>query len=80
MIEVKYKNEQLVEIDSPLYQKLLDAHQRLLLKDSTIWGPEASSEASIRMDWIDLPNESRSLLPQLDALSAKHRHLTNVIL
>ena len=80
MIEVKYKNEHLVKIDSPLYQKLLDAHKRLLLKDPTIWGPEASSEASIRMDWIDLPKESQYLLPQLDALSAKHRNLTNVIL
>jgi glucose-6-phosphate isomerase len=63
-----------------LYKKLLNAHERLLKKDNNIWGPEAATEASIRMDWIDLPKESRSLLAQLDSLFAKHRHLTNVIL
>jgi hypothetical protein len=80
MITVKYKNDQDVQVDSPLYLRLLDAHNRLLLKDPTIWGPDASAEAAIRMDWIDLPNESRNLLTQLDSLFAKHRHLTNVIL
>lgn len=80
MISVSYKNEHLVDTDSPLYKKLLNAHERLLQKDNNIWGPEAATEASIRMDWIDLPNESRSLLAQLDSLFAKHRHLTNVIL
>jgi len=80
MITVTYKNEQDVLVDSPLYLKLLDAHNRLLLKDPTIWGPDASAEAAIRMDWLDLPNESRNLLTRLDSLFAKHKHLTNVIL
>jgi glucose-6-phosphate isomerase len=80
MIEVHYKDENLVDKDSALYKKLLNAHQRLIDKESTIWGPEAAAEASIRMDWIELPHESRALLAQLDALFAKHRHLTNVIL
>lgn len=80
MISVSYKNEHLVDTESPLYKKLLDAHERLLKKDNTIWGPAAATEAAIRMDWIDLPNESRSLLTELDSLFAKHRHLTNVIL
>jgi glucose-6-phosphate isomerase len=80
MITVTYKNEQDVLVDSPLYLKLFDAHNRLLLKDPTIWGPDAIAEAAIRMDWIDLPNESRNLLTQLDSLFAKHKHLTNVIL
>ena len=80
MITVTYKNEQDVQVDSPLYLKLLNAHNRLLLKDPTIWGLDASAEAAIRMDWIDLPNQSRDLLAQLDSLFAKHKHLTNVIL
>ena len=80
MIEVKYKKENQVDKNSPLYSKLLDAHQRLLRKDPTIWGPEAVAEASVRMDWIDLPTQSRELLAQLDALYAKHKHLTHVIL
>jgi glucose-6-phosphate isomerase len=55
---------------------------RLAQKDSTIWGSEAQSEASIRLNWIDLPTSSRELLPELDALAAwaKERSLNHVIL
>ena len=80
MIAVRYKDENLVDVNSSLYKKLLDAHERLVIKDNTIWGNEAAAEASVRMDWIDLPSESRVLLPSLDALFAKHKHLTNVVL
>jgi glucose-6-phosphate isomerase len=80
MIKVDYKNEKEIDLNSSLYKKLLDAHLRLVKKDNTIWGTDAATEASIRMDWIDLPNQSRGLLAQLDALFAKHKHLSNVIL
>jgi len=78
MIEVHYKNE--VNKESQLYKRLHEAHRRLINKENTIWGSEAAAEASIRMDWLDLPTESRTLLAQLDSLFAKHKHLTNVIL
>ena len=78
MIEVHYKNE--VNKESQLYKRLHEAHRRLINKENTIWGSEAAAEASIRMDWLDLPSESRTLLAQLDSLFAKHKHLTNVIL
>jgi glucose-6-phosphate isomerase len=78
MIEVHYKNK--VNKDSELYKKLHEAHRRLINKEKTIWGSEAAAEASVRMDWLDLPSESRTLLAQLDSLFAKHKHLTNVIL
>ena len=78
MIEVHYKNE--VNKESQLYKRLHEAHRRLINKENTIWGSEAAAEASIRMDWLDLPTESRNLLAQLDSLFAKHKHLTNVIL
>ena len=29
--------------------------QRLAAKDPTLWGPDAESEASIRLGWVDLP-------------------------
>ncbi len=48
---------------------------RLARKDSTIWGAEAAKEAAIRLDWIDLPESSRTLLPKLDALSAWSRSI-----
>ena len=80
MIKVVYNNEKEVDTNSTLYKKLLDAHLRLIKKENTIWGPDAAAEASVRMDWIDLPNQSRGLLAQLDALFAKNKHLSRVIL
>ena len=68
MIEVRYSHDDRIDSNSAMYKNLLAAHQRLLEQDFTIWGTKATAEASIRMDWITLPEESRSLLPQLDAL------------
>ena len=48
---------------------------KLAAKDSTLWGSEAQPEAAIRLNWIDLPETSRDLLPILDALSAWSREL-----
>ncbi len=48
---------------------------RLAAKDPTLWGESAAKEASVRLDWIDLPESSRALLPKLDALSAWSRAL-----
>ena len=62
------------------YSELLAIHKRLASKDSTIWGIEAQAEAAIRLNWIDLPESSRDLLPSLDAICAKHRDKKNVIL
>ena len=62
------------------YVALTQVHARLAKKDSTIWGQAAQAEASVRLNWIDLPESSRDLLPALDALYAKHRDKTNVIL
>ena len=62
------------------YLALGKIHARLALKDATIWGPAAAAVAAVRLNWIDLPESSRDLLPQLDALSAKHRSKTRVVL
>lgn len=62
------------------YVALTQVHARLAKKDSTIWGQAAQAEAAVRLNWIDLPESSRDLLPALDALYAKHRDKTNVIL
>jgi glucose-6-phosphate isomerase len=68
--------------DSPLFKELSTASLRLAVKDPTLWGPEAATEAAIRLNWIDLPHSSMELLPQLDDLIAWARssQLTNVIL
>lgn len=39
--------------------------------DPTLWGPDAESEASIRLGWVDLPRTSRPLLAEIDALRAE---------
>jgi glucose-6-phosphate isomerase len=44
---------------------------RLAAKDATLWGPDAESEASIRLSWVDLPVTSRPLLAEIDALRAQ---------
>ena len=79
---ISLKGNALAGIDrsSAEYKALQVFHDRLKTKDSSIWGPEAQAEASIRLNWIDLPESSRDLLPQLDALAAKHRDKSNVIL
>lgn len=69
-----------VDRSSELYKKLEGVHQRIAVKDPTIWGPEASIEASIRLNWVDLPESSRSLLPEIDALVARFPHINRVVL
>jgi glucose-6-phosphate isomerase len=55
---------------------------RLAAKDHTLWGPEAEAEASVRLNWIDLPTSSRELLPELDALNAwaRSKEITTIVL
>ncbi len=48
-----------------------DVAARLARKDATLWGPEAESEAAIRLGWLDLPSSSRSLVEQLAQLRAQ---------
>lgn len=49
-------------------------------KDPAIWGEAAQTEAAIRLNWIDLPTTSRTLLPELDALVSRFRGFDRVIL
>lgn len=62
------------------YLALLAAHERLARKDASLWGSEAAIEAAVRLNWIDLPEASRELLPSLDALCAKHRDKSRIVL
>ena len=69
-----------IDRNSVLYKKIAAVNPRLAAKDSTIWGAAAEAEASVRLNWIDAPESSRELLPQLDAISAKFRNHTRVVL
>ncbi|MGY2001919.1 glucose-6-phosphate isomerase [Blastococcus sp. SYSU DS1024] len=48
-----------------------DVAARLVRKDPTLWGPDAESEAAVRLGWLDLPAASRSLLAPLAELRAQ---------
>ena len=37
-------------------------------KDATLWGPEASAEAGIRLGWLDVVEPGRELVPRVMAL------------
>ena len=41
---------------------------RLFAKDSTLWGPVALSEASIRLGWVDDPQAQRALVSEISEL------------
>ena len=80
MISVTGNSFAKVDKNDPRYKSLIEIHGRLASKDSTIWGADAQAEAAVRLNWIDLPESSRDLLPALDALYAKHRDRESVIL
>ncbi len=80
MMKISGKAIENIDRQDARYLALQTAHLKLTAKDSTIWGSAAQAEASIRLNWIDLPESSRELLPALDALYAKHRDKENVIL
>ncbi len=50
--------------------KLVADHfaSKLFAKDPTLWGPDAESEASIRLSWVSLGRTSRPLLGEVAAL------------
>jgi len=64
----------------PRYIDLVSNNRRLTNKDATLWGEAAAMEAANRLNWIDLPHSSRELLPELDALHARFRNFTRVVL
>jgi glucose-6-phosphate isomerase len=46
---------------------------RLFGQDSTLWGPDAQAEASIRLAWVGLPRSSRPLVGEVAALREQLR-------
>lgn len=73
MIELSGPVLSKIDRASELYKRLNSANSRLAKKDHTLWGKLAEAEAAIRLNWVDLPESSRDLLPALDALAAKFR-------
>lgn len=55
---------------------------RLFDQDGTLWGPEAESEASIRLSWVNLAESSRPLVARIEQLREQlhARGVTRVVL
>ena len=47
-----------IDRESDIYRKLREAHPRIAQKDSQTWGSKAAAEAAVRLNWVDLPEES----------------------
>lgn len=46
---------------------------RIASGDPTLWGPDAQTEASVRLGWVNLPQSSRELVKDLENLYADTR-------
>jgi glucose-6-phosphate isomerase len=83
-VSIELSGPALAQVDrtSAIYQDLQAIAPRLAAKDHTLWGQAAEAEASIRLNWIDLPHSSTQLLPALTELATWSRahSLTNIIL
>ena len=69
-----------VDRNSDLYKKLAIAHPKIAQKDSTIWGAKAAAEAAVRLNWVDLPESSLPLLPEISALGEKFKSRNRFVL
>ncbi len=82
MMTIQIRSKRPIDQNTPAYITMRQALTRLKAKDFTLWGKAAEAETSIRLDWIDLPNRSKELLPELDKVEdflAKNR-LSHLIL
>lgn len=52
----------------------------LASKDPTLWGPEAVSEARIRLGWVDTPTDTGDVIGQIAELASELSDLDHVVL
>src|ERR1700754_761221 len=67
---VELVDAQLAGKAAPLVERLVadQAASKLAAQDATLWGPDAESEASIRLSWTTLHKSSRPLIGEIEAL------------
>jgi len=69
-----------IDRESEIYRKLREAHPRIANKDESTWGSKAAAEAAIRLNWVDLPESSQQLLPQIDEIAKRFASHSRVVL
>lgn len=80
MITLSGRSLGAIDRTSALYLRLEALQPRLARKDFTIWGGPAQEEAKVRLNWVDLPHTSQSMLPDLASLTKRFTGFTHVIL
>jgi glucose-6-phosphate isomerase len=71
-LEISARNQQALEgVVAELVAK--DIASRIGEKDSSIWGPAAQSEASIRLGWVESARTSADLVPEILKLRDEFR-------
>ena len=69
MVEVALTAPSITELDETLQQLVDDrVASRLAAQDATLWGPDAESEATVRLSWTQLATGSRPLVAEIAAL------------
>lgn len=65
-MKVQLRPELAAEIQ-PVIQRIVVERiaSRIAAKDDSIWGPDAQSEASIRLGWVTSPYDSVDLIPEI---------------
>ena len=81
-MSIKISGASLAHVDrtSPRYSFLQEVHQRIAVKDATIWGAEAAAEAAIRLNWVDLPTSSLELKAEVESLVKRHGDKDRIVL
>jgi len=69
-----------IDRESEIYRKLREAHPRIANKDASTWGSKAAAEAAIRLNWVDLPESSQQLLPQIGEIGKRFASHSRVVL
>jgi glucose-6-phosphate isomerase len=80
MIRVSGQSLGKVDRSSPLYALLERTHARIAEMDASTWGIQAQTEASIRLNWVNLPETSKELLPEISSVVQQFKDLENLIL
>ena len=69
-----------VDQSTELYRLLEKTHKRIAAKDASTWGAKAAAEAAIRLNWVDLPETSQSLLPQISQVADSFKGCHRIVL
>jgi glucose-6-phosphate isomerase len=81
-VSISLSGKALASIDreSSRYKLLQGAHLKIAQKDIFTWGQDASAEASIRLNWIDLPQSSLLLKSAISEVLQRFKEKKRLVL